>query len=621
MKKITQQLINEIRSKYIFSNLCTDIVGKDKYYCTCGNVIENTQSNEYEFEISYEDYLKMDFIDTSKLVKRINVVCDKCSKDYSKPENYSNVYNINQKFLEKFYIVENSKYLALYKYRFTASEKNNNKIHIESEYTALSVSKKNKEQKIYFKDFDSSDFLPIDLSDVVKTIDQFFNRIEEVEITEDFIYVHEFIGRLGRYVSDSDNIDIIKGLLDNIKFTSGIEVLKKIIASFFGILSYSNLSTLAITKGATFLFDLMYNCPLPSAKYMKESGATSPIKIFNFLINLKNKQLQTELDQDDTNKLGYKYINQSGQEFYLKYDVKRFNENIGGVSKTANKVFVRDEITERPISPFIFNIIKKFSDYENLIKYLRFISYEELIRLCMNYEKDFLIELYKLIEFREDVNYERIIQFSNLVQDFCRTIDVNKEEKVVIEDISKYDFNIYDDSQRMLVELNWDFETVFYKIKKHSKLLKFHDDLVKHRGYLNDKEVNEKYIQFSHKFKYLEDYKGPVKIKVIDTPDKLVAKANQMKNCAASYVRRVSLGEYIAFSVYDNNTNRRSEEFYEYMMVLELGKYGLEFIGVKGPCNIYGPDRFKKDVMEFLEKNDIAYKEVPSIKLGVENTK
>ena len=151
--------------------------------------------------------------------------------------------------------------------------------------------------------------------------------------------------------------------------------------------------------------------------------------------------------------------------------------------------------------------------------------------------------------------------------------------------------------------------------------MKFHDDLVKHRSYLSDKEVNEKYINFSNKFKYLEDYKGPIKIKVIDTPDKLVKKSNEMKNCAASYVRRVSLGELIAFNVYDNNTERNSEEFYEYMMVLELGKYGLEFIGVKGPCNIYGPDRFKKDVMFFLEKNDIAYKEVPSIKLGIDNKK
>lgn len=618
MKNIDKKFSDEIKSKYIFTNFCTDIVGKDIYYCTCGNILKKDPDLGFELQISYDEYIKMDFFDTKKLTRRTNLYCDKCNKDYTKPEVYNNIFNLNQKFLEKFYIIENSKYLSIHKYRFKCVEKLGD-IQLESEYTALSVSKKNKDKKIYFKNFDCSDFIAIDLSNLIECVNLFFDHPDEVEITEDFIYIHEFIGKLGRYVSDVENINITNQLLDQIKTTSGIEVLKKIISCFFSILIYPNLSTLAINKGTMFLFDLISTCPLPSTKFMKQSGATSPIKIFNFLINLKNKQIQEELDQDDTNKLGYKFINEKGVEFYIKYDIKRFDENIGNVSKTANKIFVRDEIKERIISPYIFNIIKKFSDYENLIKYLKFVSYEQLILLCMNYDKNFLIELYKLIEFRDDVNYERILQFSNLIQDFCKIIDINKEENIIIEDVSKYDFNIYDDCQRMLVELNWDFNKVFYKIKKHSKLLKFHDNLIKHRSYLNDQEINKKYIDFSNKFKYLEQYKGPIKIKVIDSPEKLVAKAVEMKNCAASYVRRVSLGEYIAFTVYDNNVERKSEEFYEYMMVLELGKYGLEFVGVKGPCNIYGPDRFRKDVIKFLEKNDISYKELPSIKLGIKN--
>lgn len=621
MKNIDKNFTEEIKSKYIFSNYCTDVIGQDKFYCTCGNIMKKNPDNGFEIQISYEDYLKMDFFDTKKLTRRINILCDKCNKDYTRPEVYNTIYNINQKFLEKFYIIENSKYLALYKFRFFCSEKLNDRLDINSEYTALSVSKKNKKDKIYFKSYENSEFESIELNEIIDKVNLFFSASDEIEITEDFIYVHEFIGKLGKYVSDFDNIDIVNELLNKIKYTSGTEILKKIISCFFGILCYPNLSTLAINKGPSFLFDLMENCPLPTSKYMKQSGATSPLKIFNFLIDLKNKELQIQLDSDDENKLGYKFINENGKEFYIKYDIKRFDQNIGNVTKSSNKVFVRDQIIERQISPYIFNIIKSVQDYENLIKYLRFITYEKLIHLCMNYNKDFLIELYKLIEFRDDVNYDRIIQFANLVEDFCRTIDVNKENNIIIEDISKYDFNIYDDCQRMLVELGWDFDKLFFKIKKHSKLLKFHDDLVKHRSHLNDKELNKKYIDFSDKFKYLENYKGPIQIKVIDSPEKLVKKATDMKNCAASYVRRVALGEYIAFTVYDNNHERKSEEFYEYMMILELGKYGLEFIGVKGPCNIYGPDRLKKDVINFLENNDISYKEVPSIKLGVINNK
>lgn len=613
------KLCKEVKSKYIFLEPCTSVTGNDRYFCTCGQINERPLDNNFEIDISYEDYLKLDFIDLSKITKRANVQCPKCGKDYTKPEIYNTIKNVGQKFIEKFVIEENSKFLILYKYRFWADEGCVEKISINSDFTAISISKKQKNSRLYFKSYEEKDFQKMDLDQIVSNVKRFFSVNHEVEIGENFIFVHDFIGRMGRFVSDAENIDIVNELLGEIKFSTGTEILKKIICSFLGIICYSNLSTIAMTKGPKFLFEMMDNCPLPTSKYMQDSGATSPLKIFNYLINLKNKQIQNELDSDDVNKLGYKYVNEQGREFTFLYDAKRFDDKHKKVALKSKKIFVRDEIADRQISPYIFNKITKFSDYESLIKYLRFITYEQLISLCMKYDKDFLIEVYRLIEFRDEVDYERVIQFLSIIEDFSKTTDVNKENSFDLSLVAKYDFNIYDDSQRMLTELNWDFNKVFYKIKRHDKLLKFHDDLVKHRSYLNDKEINEKYVDFSNKFRYLEDYKGNIKVKVINMPEKLVDKAKEMKNCAASYVRRVALGEYVAFNVYDNNPDRKPEEFYEYMMVLELGNYGLEFVGVKGPCNIYGPDRLKKDVIKFLEDNDISYKEVPSIRLGITN--
>jgi hypothetical protein len=123
-----------------------------------------------------------------------------------------------------------------------------------------------------------------------------------------------------------------------------------------------------MTKGPKFLFEMMENCPLPTSKHMQESGATSPLKIFNCLINLKNKQIQTELDSDDINKLGYKYVNDQGREFTIVYDAKRFDGTNNKVSLKSKSIFIRDEIIDRQISPFIFNKITRFSDYENLKK-------------------------------------------------------------------------------------------------------------------------------------------------------------------------------------------------------------------------------------------------------------
>lgn len=618
-KKKLEIIKKEILDKYIFLEPCTTVVGKDRYFCSCGNINEKDSDSNFEIDLTYEEYLKLDFVDLSKISKRVKMKCPKCNLEYNKPEAYSYIKNVDQKFLEMFLIEENSKFITLYKYRFWAQINEVDSLVIENESKAISVSKKQKSSKIYYKRYIDSEFEKIDLSKITESVTDLFYVDHEVEICENFIYVHDFISRIGAYASDATNIDIVNELLSEIKFGSGVEILKKIISVFLGIISYSNLSTIALTKGPKFLFDLMDSCQLPSSKFMEESGATSPLKIFNCLINIKNKQIQKQLDEDDDNKLGYKYVNENGKEFNIFYDAKRFTGNENKVSIKSKRVFVRDEITERQISPFIFNKLKSFSDYENLIRYLRFISYDQLISLCMKFEKDFLIEVYKLIEFREDVNYDRLIQFISLIEDFCRKTDINKEQSVDYSIVQKYDFNIFDDCQRMLIELGWDFNKVFYKIKKHDKLLKFHDDLVKHRSYLNDKEINDRYSEFSNKFKYLEQYKGNISIKVIDLPKKLVDKAKEMKNCAGSYVRRVALGEYIAFSVFDNNPKKKEDECYEYMMVLELGKYGLEFVGVKGSCNIYGPDRLKQDVIEFLEKNDISYKEVPSIRLGVTN--
>lgn len=619
MKRKLQHLKKEIANRFVFLEPCTSIIGKDKYFCNCGEVLEKEPDTEFEVDISYEDYLNIDVLDIAKLSKKTRLICHNCSTDYSKQENYSRIRNLNQKFIEKFLLEENSKYILLHKIKFWASEGMDGKISVESLSTTLGISKKDKKSKVYFLEEGQNSFSKVDLGDIVKKVDELFKKDDELEISEDFIHVHSFISRIGSYVSDVENIDIINELLSEIKFNAGIDVLKKIISAFLGIICYSNLSTIAMTKGTKFLFDLMQNCPLPTTEYMEKSGATSPLKIFNYLVNLKNKQIQNELDSDDLNKIGYKFVNEQGREFMIKYDSKRFEDDSGKVAKISNNLFVRDEVIERQISPFIFNKISKFSDYENLMKYLRFISYEQLINLCRKYDKDFLVHSYKLFEFRFDVNYERVIQFLGLIEDFCRSVDFNKEGELNVASVSKYDLNIYDDCQRMLTELNWDFNKVFYKIKKHSKLLEFHDDLVKHRSYLSDLEVNQKYVDFSNKFKYLEEYRGNISVKLIETPEKLVEKANSMKNCAASYVRRVAIGEYITFNVYDNNPQRKQEEFYEYMMVLEMGKYGLEFIGVKGPCNIYGPDRFKMDVRAYLEKKDISYKDVPSIRLGIEN--
>ena len=110
-----------------------------------------------------------------------------------------------------------------------------------------------------------------------------------------------------------------------------------------------------------------------------------------------------------------------------------------------------------------------------------------------------------------------------------------------------------------------------------------------------------------------------MKIDLIETPEQLMNEAVEMHNCAGSYVRKVANGQYLSFIVLDNNPKRTKEEYYKYMMVLEITPLGLEFVGIKSKFNKYGSNRFKEDVKKYLIDKDINYKDVPSIKTDVQS--
>jgi hypothetical protein len=95
--------------------------------------------------------------------------------------------------------------------------------------------------------------------------------------------------------------------------------------------------------------------------------------------------------------------------------------------------------------------------------------------------------------------------------------------------------------------------------------------------------------------------------------------AVDMHNCAGSYIRRVANGEYLAFIVHDESPKRTKEEYYKFMMVLEITPLGLEFVGIKAKFNKYGSNRFKEDVKKYLIDKDITFKEVPSISTDVQS--
>lgn len=668
MKKHILDLQKYVKENFIFYNSCVDILGNDIYFCKCGqkNIVH---PNESSYAVQIEDINQIDSSHLETAFRKANIICPTCKANYTEPAVYTSIQNVETDFLDRFQLHEDAKSITLYKYRVSTSydkEYIKYETHISESY--ISISKTSKKIKFQAYNVNPNLFtvadiikqrsiltekeyqiqtqknvgpITVELSSVVDISKLFFRNGQNTQITEGFIHVHDFIGRLAKLIIDSKNMNIIEELMNQMIGKSGTKILQRILAIFMGIVCYPNLSTIALTKGNTFLYEMMERCPLPTTKYLKEHNATAPLKIFNTLVSLKNNDLQKKLDQDDTTKLGYVFKSANGTVFNIKYDTSDIKkvDDAKAISTTGAKLFVRDTIANQKISPYIFNKLKIFSDYENIVQWLKFISYNDLIKLVMEYDIELLNVVYKKIEFRDDITNDRIRQFISIMLSYAQ-IEMNKESSSVksrvlarsndvnasYEAAKYFDFNLYDDCMRMIVELNWSPNKVLYKTKTFDKLGKLHQDLLKFRSYISDKDANENYITASSKFNYLEgnhiDKEGrySFEVKLIQTPEDLLNTAVEMHNCAGSYINKVAKGLYVPFVVFDNSPKRQADEYHKYMMIVEVTKQGLEFVGIKSYCNQYGTDRFKNSVMSFLVENDISFKEVPSIKLGIKST-
>jgi len=638
----------------------------DLFFCKCGHTIhKNRKETASEMKISVRegsdisDFTNL-FDETS--MARFNLKCDKCDFDYSQRETAGLVQECNKKFFESYCFQEDENDVKLIKQRFSGiinmTSKRSMLLLVNVDEPNLEISESiswirfNKiEKKLFFKDFET-DEIEFNLDKIMFIVKSFFLP-GEAKITERLFDVHLFIDRMANFVSDSKNINIVDELMSQMIGKGGLDIITKVASIFFGIICYPNLSTIALTKGTVFLYDMMNDCKLPNLQEFSDNNATSPIKIFNYLVNYKNKELSEELDLEDIDKAGYVFKSKSGKEKVFKFDASRFENNsqtaIGG---NSGELFLREDVSKKSVSPFVFNAIERFSDYKILIKYTKFISYENLIDIVKKNNINLLIHVMPLIEYRADMNINKINQifslcisflerkkkvtskgFSKDELKFVRTKfssddSIEEEKQIETEDVveevildysqlASFNFTYYDDSLRMIRALTWDPNKEFHKIKKIDELEEYHNRLSEHFNLLADETKNKDFTSSVMKYNVLEEYENKLKVRLIKTPELLLKYAQDMKNCAGSYVNRVSNGQYILCIIEDIDENRNKVDPELYMLGLRANKYGeLEFDQVKAACNIQGPDRFKVNVMEFLQEKEISYKELSDLKLS-----
>jgi len=166
-------------------------------------------------------------------------------------------------------------------------------------YKKLSFSKI--DSSATYKSIDSDEEFKIDLSDITSVCQDFLSRDSEYVIG--LHNLHHFINSLANFVPDADSIHVMQEIISKIRGSkdTGLGELQKVLSIFMAVRLYSNLSTVAITKGAEFLYDVMVKCHLPSLEEIQAAEVTSPLAIFNFLIKNYIDQVNDDISGEDRN--------------------------------------------------------------------------------------------------------------------------------------------------------------------------------------------------------------------------------------------------------------------------------------------------------------------------------
>lgn len=623
----------------------------DLYFCNCGQIFPHETQQEVGEESmetiknNFDNEMLSTLLDI-KLSLEDEIICPTCSKSFKNQTERRKLFTIGTPFIEGFGLVEDDNFLTIcFSEAYSSlviTDKFKNKqddfsnlrekfiLGINENVKYIKIDKVKKEA--YFKDLLSETEQKLDLDNLIKCLNIFFES--NVGKIINLHNIHIFISKLAEFVNDSNNIEVINefmSFLRNNPLQAGFEHIKKLMAVFISIMVYGNLSTIAMTKGGNFLYDLMIECDIPSSSVMKEKNATSPLKIFNFLVQNYITKLNAEVNEDNKESFSFSYkstkmIEQETGNVIENTEGKTLNINIkntenykeGKVAQTEGGFKVLDAIDDGTVSNFIFKKINNFSQYKKVIKYFKFYDKHELINIMNKYDIDFLTNVIDFIYFRKKMELKELFRVFDIILDFLNT----KFFVFDYSNIRSFSFIEYDDTLLMMELLKFDPKKHFNKIRTVDELTKYHDELVSYYAVVTSESEQDSIKIFTSKFLYLEDkanYNGPLELKILDSAELIIKEGIEMYHSAAAYASNVARGNYLLASIYDRSNDRPDNEHERFTIGFIYDEInGIEFDQVKSYGNDLGSDRFKKLVMDFLVNKDISFRPIKDLKLESE---
>jgi len=633
--------LEDIKSEYSFYSPELD---GDKYFCNCGDSFISSHEEEVldlEQALAGDDEMQSLYKDI-KLSLDKKIECPHCNKNYNDPDIRMKLIPVGEYFISGYEFEETETHLMIY-YAKSKPELEGDGINFKELVKYISFEKEN--NKLKFKDFGDSSEVEFDLDRVNHYVERFLTSDTNKII--DFYKLHMYINRLANFVSDTNNSNIVSDFLMFIRNKPnevGVGYIKKLLSIFYGIIKYSNLSTIALTKGSQFLYDLMTECDIPSSKEMEESGATSPVKIFNFLVTKYINKLNQEVNEDDKESHDFAYKSkqkieyeqdQNKDEENLKYEIKsddtdasyKVRENkgykSGKVVRVDGKYQVLDAVEDGTISKFIYNHITNFAQYKQIIKYFKFYDKKGVIAMLQKHDLALITRAIDIIYFRDKMEPGELDRVLQIIETFVEGRFFFKD----YNNIKEFSFVEYDDARMMMGILEFNPNRHFNKIKTYDELVEYHDILVNFYNAKTEEERTGNIKNFVDKFRFLEtkgegDYNGPLEIELHDNPGRIIKEGMDMRHSVGEYAWKVAKGHYLIGSAFDRDPKKPADEIDRFTIAFKYNsRDGLEFDQVKGFANQLGSNRFKNLVMEYLTEKDVSFRPIKDLKLKAEDNK
>lgn len=648
MHQIPIDIIDSIKESFNFYKKNND---KIDYFCSCGEHFSVDDNLNEESDEEFSNILDSgdgmeEFKEAySTIITGIldEVKCPSCNKNFLMPEVKNTTIKNKNHFSSGFSIDENEEYIKLNFFNIFPQIDNGLDFGFSNKY--IKVHKK--ENKIVYTTWsDEETENELRIENIISFLNEFF-KTDKITVFSMY-YIYDFLNKMSNLIVDSDKMRINEDILGKSKnqfSQTGVEQAKKALTIIFAVYKHSNFSTVALTKGVNFLYDLILECGIPPVEILKESEATKPLKIFNLLSESYIVKFNDELSGEDRTTRDFVFkskvkmeideeeniIISEGEErevvFKIKnqeaFDKKRKSKiSLKGSGQKKGQINIVESIKDGTISNFIFKSIKSFEDYKQIVKYLKFYTLDELIVLMQKWPVDFLSKSIEYIYHRNSITHGEINHLFSLFTNFLKNNN----------SLENFDFSYYDDSiicldylkSVMPEEEKYKFERnkYFNKIKDYERLIKFHDNINKQRRFYEMSSDNKNELkEIVEKYEYLENIRedSPIKIKLLKSVEDFLNEGAEMAHSAAVYVDKVMAKEYLVAKLLDT-TNiakiKNKKENQRFTLGITIDYYeGLIFDQLKGPKNSPATDRVKKLVISWLEKNEISVTQLNDLKI------